>query len=152
MKKLLYILLAITATVSSQILPTNGDSIYYSPKYCDTAGTIEDALNSWAFSGSIQDCFNPSIGMLNALWPNIAIFDTYDCCCKVASTPSLQGSWNGYVGSTCEEYLNSINFLSVTEYAGYKKVDGIYYDIYGRSYKTIPKGVSFMNYNKYFKR
>ena len=152
MKKLLYILLAITATVSSQILPTNGDSIYYSPKYCDTAGTIEDALNSWAFSGSIQDCFNPSIGMLNALWPNIAIFDTYDCCCKVASTPSLQGSWNGYVGSTCEEYLNSINFLSVTEYGGYKKVDGIYYDIYGRSYKTIPKGVSFMNYNKYFKR
>ena len=152
MKKLLYILLAITATVSSQILPTNGDSIYYSPKYCDTAGTIEDALNSWAFSGSIQDCFNPSIGMLNALWPNIAIFDTYDCCCKVASTPSLQGSWNGYVGSTCEEYLNSINFLSVTEYEGYKKVDGVYYDIYGRPYKTIPKGVSFMNYNKYFKR
>ena len=147
MKNLIFLLLISTISIG-QILPTNGDSIYYSPKYCDTAVTIEDALNSWAFSGSIQDCFNPSIEMLNALWPNIAIFDSYDCCCKVASTPSLQGSWNGYVGSTCEEYLNSIDFLSIEEIV--IEQNGIYYDMQGRSYKTIPKGVSFMNYNKYF--
>jgi hypothetical protein len=148
MKNLIFLLLISTISIG-QILPTNGDSIYYGAKYCDTAGSIEDALNSWAFSGSIQDCFNPSIGMLNALWPNIAIFDSYDCCCKVASTPSLQGSWNGYVGSTCEEYLNSIDFLSIEEIV--IEQNGTYYDMQGKAYKTIPRGVSFMNYNKYFK-
>ena len=147
MKNLIFLLLISTISIG-QILPTNADSIYYSPKYCDTSQSIEDALNSWAFSGSIQDCFNPSIGMLNALWPNIAIFDSYDCCCKVASTPSLQGSWNGYVGSACEEYLNSIDFLSIEEIV--IEQNGIYYDMQGRAYKTIPRGVSFMNYNKYF--
>ena len=148
MKNLIFLFLISTIGIG-QILPTNGDSIYYSPKFCNTADSIEDALDSWAFSGSIQDCFNPSIEMLNALWPNLAIFDTYDCCCKVASTPSLQVSWNGFSGSTCEEYLNSIDFLHIEEVV--IEMDGVYYDIYGRAYKTIPRGVSFMNYNRYFK-
>jgi hypothetical protein len=149
MNKLYYIILLISTISIGQILPTNADSIYYSPKYCNTAGSIEEGLNSWFFNGNIGDCMNPSEGILNALWPDLVMFDSYDCCCKVASTPSLQGSWNGYVGSPCEEYLNSIEFLSIEEIV--IEQNGTYYDMQGRAYKTIPRGVSFMNYNKYFK-
>ena len=65
------------------------------------------------------------------------------------STPGLPSSWTGFEGSICEEYLNSIDFLSIEE--NIIEQNGIYYDMQGRAYKTIPKGVSFMNYNKYFK-
>ena len=74
---------------------------------------IEDALDSWAFNGQTQDCFNPSEGMLNALWPALVVKDTYDCCCKVASTPGLPSSWTVFEGSAFEEYLNSIDFLHI---------------------------------------
>tara|TARA_R110000824_G_scaffold114657_4_gene265363 strand:+ start:619 stop:1068 length:450 start_codon:yes stop_codon:yes gene_type:complete len=145
--RILLFILSISTIAFSQI-PENSDSIYYSPKYCDTADSVEQAMNSWIFSSNVGNCINPSEGMLNALWPGLAIFDTYDCCCKVASTPSLPGSWTGFEGSICAEYLNSIDFLSVKE--DVIKVNGIYYDMQGRAYKTIPRGVSFMNYNKYF--
>ena len=149
MNKLYYIILLISTISIGQIIPTDGDSIYYSPKYCDTAGSVEEAMSSWAFSATMQDCFNPSEGMLNALWPALVVKDTYDCCCKVASTPGLPSSWTGFEGSACEEYLNSIDFLHIEEMQ--IEQNGVYYDMQGRAYKTIPRGVSFMNYNKYFK-
>ena len=141
-------LVLFTSLIAYGQIPETSDSIYYSPKFCNTADSIEDALDSWAFNGQTQDCFNPSIGMLNALWPNLDIHDTYDCCCKVASTPGLPGAYNGFEGGACETYLSSIDFLSIEENT--IKVNGIYYDMQGRAYKTIPRGVSFMNYNKYF--
>ena len=56
MKNLIFLLLISTISVG-QIIPETGDSIYYSPKYCDTAGSIEEAMSSWAFSATMQDCF-----------------------------------------------------------------------------------------------
>ena len=147
MKKILFLLLISTISVG-QIIPETGDSIYYSPKFCDSASSAEEAMSSWIFSGIVQDCINPSEGMANALWPNLAVKDTYDCCCKVASTPGLPGAFTGFEGGGCEEYLNSIDFLYIKENT--IKVNGIYYDMQGRAHKTIPRGVSFMNYNKYF--
>ena len=70
--------------------------------------------------------------------------------CKVASTPGMPGSYTNFPGSACEEYLNEIGFIRIKENT-VRELDGLYYDIYGRVYKTIPRGVSFMNYNKYFK-
>ena len=157
MKKLLLLLaLCIMSAANAQILPTNGDSIYYSPKYCDSAGSIEEAMGSWAFSATIQDCFNPSIEMLNALWPNLVVKDTYDCCCKVASSPGLPGSWNGFIGSTCETYLDSLGWSSFEDNLGINedginKFNGIYIDIYGRQYITMPEGLSIKNRKKYYK-
>ena len=87
--KTLFLVLFASLVAYGQIIPTDGDSIYYSPKYCDTAGSVEEAMSSWAFSATMQDCFNPSEGMLNALWPGLVVKDTYDCCCKVASTPRI---------------------------------------------------------------
>ena len=149
-------LVLFTSLIAYGQLPETGDSIYYSPKYCDSAVTIEDALTSWAFSANVSDCFNPSIEMLNALWPNLTVKDTYDCCCKVASSPGMPSSWNGFPGSICESYLDSLGWSGFEDNLGVNEnminqLDGIYYDIYGRAYKTIPRGVSFMNYNKYFK-
>tara|TARA_B100001094_G_scaffold308711_1_gene341638 strand:- start:66 stop:497 length:432 start_codon:yes stop_codon:yes gene_type:complete len=139
-----------TSLLTSQILPTDGDSIYYSPKYCDTADSIEEALNSWLFSGIMQDCINPSEGMLNALWPNIAIKDTYDCCCKVASTPGLPGAFNYFEGSACETYLEGIGFIALGEREIYQ-TGGLYIDIYGRQFIEQPQGLSIMNRKKYYK-
>ena len=146
--RFLFYILTISTVAFGQIIPETGDSIYYSPKYCDTSQSIEDALDSWSFNGNFGDCINPSQAMLDALWPNLALRDSYDCCCKVASTPGLPGSFTGFEGGPCEEYLNSIDFLYIKENT--IKVNGIYYDMQGRAYKTIPRGVSFMNYNKYF--
>ena len=150
MKKLYYILLLISTISVGQILPTDGDSIYYSSKYCDSATSVEEALTSFYWNmANFQDCINPSESMLNAIFGNLQIFDSYECCCKVASTPGMPGSYTNFPGSACEEYLNEIEFLSIQE--NVKEIDGMYYDIYGRRYKTIPRGISFMNYKKYFK-
>ena len=148
MKKLLLDLIAICSIGTAQI-PETSDSIYYSPKYCNTADSIEDALDSWAFNGQTQDCFNPSIGMLNALWPNLDIHDSYDCCCKVASTPGLPGAYNGFEGGACETYLDGIGFVLINE--NNLKLDGIYIDMFGIQYTTPPKGLSIMNRKKYYR-
>lgn len=148
MKSLLFLVLS-TSLITAQI-PETSDSIYYSPKYCDTADSIEQAMDSWIFSGIIQDCINPSEGMLNALWPNIAIKDTYDCCCKVASTPGLPGAYNYFEGSACETYLDMIGFVSLDELQQ-SSFNKIYTDIYGRQYIDQPIGLSIMNRKKFYK-
>jgi len=148
MKSLLFLVLS-TSLITAQI-PETSDSIYYSPKYCDTADSIEQAMDSWIFSGIIQDCINPSEGMLNALWPNIAIKDTYDCCCKVASTPGLPGAYNYFEGSACEAYLDMIGFVSLDELQQ-SSFNKIYTDIYGRQYIDQPIGLSIMNRKKFYK-
>ena len=155
MKKLLLALIAIFSIGAAQ-LPETGDSIYYSPKFCDSADSIEDALDSWAFSAAIQDCFNPSIEMLNALWPGLVVKDTYDCCCKVASSPGLPGAWNGFEGSACETYLDSLGWSSFEDNLGINEDminqwKGIYFDMFGRQYLIQPKGFSIMEGQSYYK-
>ena len=149
MKKLLLLALLAICSIGATQIPETSDSIYYSPKYCNTADSIEDALDSWAFNGQTQDCFNPSIGMLNALWPNLDIHDSYDCCCKVASTPGLPGAYNGFEGGACETYLDGIGFVLINE--NNLKLDGIYIDMFGIQYTTPPKGLSIMNRKKYYR-
>ena len=148
MKNLIFLLLISTISIG-QIIPTDSDSIYYTVKYCNTAETIEDALTSWYFNGNIQDCVNPSLGMLKAIWPNLYTLDSYDCCCKVASTPGLEGAWNGYIGSPCETYLDEIGFIAIDE--NDIKLNGIYIDSFGRQYAIPPKGLSIMNKTKYYR-
>jgi len=149
MKKILLLALIAICSIGATQIPETSDSIYYSPKYCNTADSIEDALDSWAFNGQTQDCFNPSIGMLNALWPNLDIHDSYDCCCKVASTPGLPGAYNGFEGGACETYLDGIGFVLINE--NNLKLDGIYIDMFGIQYTTPPKGLSIMNRKKYYR-
>ena len=149
MKKLLLLALLAICSIGATQIPETSDSIYYSPKYCNTADSIEDALDSWAFNGQTQDCFNPSIGMLNALWPNLDIHDSYDCCCKVASTPGLPGAYNGFEGGACETYLDGIGFVLINE--NNLKLDGMYIDMFGIQYTTPPKGLSIMNRKKYYR-
>jgi hypothetical protein len=139
----------IAISVNAQIIPQTGDSIYYNPKYCNTASTIEDALTSWSFSGNTQDCFNPSQAMLDAIWPQLSVHDTYDCCCKVASTPGLPGAYNGFEGGACETYLDGIGFVLIAEHT--IKESGLYVDIFGRSHTTVPDGISIKNGIKYYK-
>lgn len=157
MKRLLLLaLIAISSIGATQILPETGDSIYYSPKYCDTAGSVEEAMSSWAFSATMQDCFNPSQAMLDALWPLLVVKDTYDCCCKVASTPGLPSSWTGFEGSICESYLDSLGWsgfednLRINEDM-INQWKGIYFDMFGRQYLTQPKGFSIMEGQLYYK-
>ena len=156
MKKLLLLALIAIYSIGAAQLPETGDSIYYSPKFCDSADSIEDALDSWAFSAAIQDCFNPSIEMLNALWPNLVVKDTYDCCCKVASSPGLPSSWNGFPGSTCESYLEMIGWsgfednLKINEDM-INQWKGIYFDMFGRQYLIQPKGFSITGGQLYYR-
>ena len=146
--KTLFLVLFTSLIVYGQI-PETSDSIYYSPKYCDTSESVEDALDSWVFSGNTGDCLNPSEGMLNALWPNLVIYDSYDCCCKVASTPGLPGAWNGFEGNPCETYLDGINFMPLSE--SDINLNGIYIDMFGIQYTIPPKGLSIMNKEKYYR-
>jgi len=157
MKKILLLaLIAICSIGATQILPETGDSIYYNPKYCNTASTIEDALTSWSFSGNTQDCYNPSEAMLNAIWPGLVVHDTYDCCCKVASTPGLPGGLNGYEGGACEAYLDSLGWSGFEDNLGINENminqwKGIYFDMFGRQYLTQPKGFSIIEGQLYYK-
>ena len=157
MKQLLFLVLfTFLSTLSAQILPETGDSIYYNPKYCNTASTIEDALTSWSFSGNTQDCYNPSEAMLNAIWPGLVVHDTYDCCCKVASTPGLPGAYNGFEGGACEAYLDSLGWSGFEDSLGMNEDminqwKGIYFDMFGRQYLVQPKGFSIMDGRSYYK-
>ena len=156
MRTLFSILLSFLFTLSFSQIPEDGDSIYYSPKFCNTADSIEDALTSWAFNGQTGNCYNPSIEMLNALFPGLYILDTYDCCCKVASSPGLEGSWNGFLGGACEAYLDSIGWSSFEDNLAMdeniiNQLNGIYIDMYGRQYTIQPKGLSVMNKKKYYR-
>jgi cellobiose phosphorylase len=159
MKKLLLLFTFISTTLFAQP-PLTADSIYWSGKYCNTAQTIEDCTNSWIFSGNWNDCIQPSEAFCNAIMPEAVIFDTYECCCQVASAPGSESAWNGFFGGACQEYLDSIGFIyDDPEYVNWtsieeniiNKFNGIYIDIYGRMYVEQPNGLSILNRKKYFK-
>ena len=158
MKKLLLLFTIISATLFAQP-PLTADSIYWSVKYCDTSQSVEDCTNSWIWHGGIADCIQPSIEFCTAVWPGMWMTDTYECCCQTASMPGSENGWNGFIGSPCETYLDSIGFIhNDPDYVNWTSLDenklnlnGIYIDIYGRMYINQPNGLSILNKKKYFK-
>ena len=146
-------------------MPNTADSVYWSSKYCDTGNTYEEYLTQWTWNGNVQDCIQPSEGMVNAFYNektgNVLLYllDSYDCCCKVASLPGSTSVWNFFMGSSCQEYLDSIGFIyndpdfinwtSVNE--DVLELNGIYIDPFGRQYTTPPKGLSIKNKTKYYR-
>jgi len=159
MKKLLLLFTFISATLFAQP-PLTADSIYWTPKYCDTTQSIEDCTNSWIFNGNVGDCIQPSIEFCTAVWPGMWMTDTYECCCQVASLPGSESSWNGFIGSPCQVYLDSIGFIyNDPEYVNWvfleenilKLGDDIYIDIFGRIFKHAPSGLYIKHNKKYLK-
>ena len=150
MKNLLFLVLFAFLSILSAQIPIDGDSIYYSAKYCNTAETIEDCTNSWIWNVNVGDCIQPSQLFCEGTFPGVWILDTYECCCKVASTPGMESSWTGFDGSLCESYLYDVGFLLVIENE-LNPFDGIYVDIFGREYTTQPKGLSIKNRRTYYK-
>ena len=156
MKNLILVLFTITLGFAQP--PVSADSIYWDVKYCDTAATLEDCTTSWIWNGNMSDCIQPSIEFCTAAWPGMWITDTYECCCQVASLPGSESAWNGFFGSNCQTYLDSIGFVyddpSVINWTSLDediKLDGIYIDPYGRHYIMPPKGLSVMNKKKYYR-
>jgi hypothetical protein len=152
MKNLFLVLFTLLSTLTFSQIPETADSIYWTGKYCNTAQTIEEALDQYIWNGNVNDCIQPSQGMLDALWPALWLTDSYECCCQVASLPGSNGAMTGFWESPCQEYLDSINFyyMTVDENTS-NKLDGIYIDMYGRQYINQPKGLSVMNGKKYYK-
>ena len=156
MKQLLLLVLFTFLSILSAQIPETSDSIYYSPKYCDTAeNTLEAHLTQWTWNGNAMDCIQPSISFATAFYNeetgNVSLYllDTYECCCQVASTPGSPGAWTFFEGSPCEDYLEEIGFISLNE--SDIELDGIYIDMFGRQYIAPPKGLSIMNRNKYYR-
>tara|TARA_R110002020_G_scaffold34579_5_gene105040 strand:+ start:665 stop:1123 length:459 start_codon:yes stop_codon:yes gene_type:complete len=149
--RILIPILLITSFVFGQV-PETGDSIYWSAKYCDTSQSVEDCSNSWVWHAGIGDCIQPSIEFCTAVWPGIWITDTYECCCQVAALPGSDSSWTSFFGSPCQEYLDSINFhyLTLGEYM-YKRIKGVYVDVFGRMFNDPPKGMYIKDGVKYLK-
>ncbi len=91
---------------------------------------------------------------------SLVLLDTYECCCQVASAPGSESAWNGFFGSNCQTYLDSIGFIyDDPEYVNWTSIEeniinefnGVYIDIYGRMYIEQPNGLSILNRKKYFK-
>ena len=165
MKKILILLLAIASIVFSQ-MPVTADSIYWTPKYCDTAeSTFEAHLVQWTWNGNVGDCIQPSEAMANAFYNEktgevgLWLVDTYQCCCEVASMPGSEAVWNFFMGSPCQTYLDSIGFIyNDPNYVNWTSIDeddinleGIYIDQFGRQYTIPPKGLSVKNKVKYYR-
>ncbi len=153
--KHLFLLVLSTSLLTAQI-PETSDSIYYSPKYCNTAeSTFEAHLTQWTWNGNVGDCIQPSEPFANAFYDEetgevlLYLLDTYECCCQVASTPGSPGAWTFFEGSPCEEYLDEIGFTSIDE--DDIELDGIYIDPFGRQYTIPPKGLSVKNKQKYYR-
>ena len=97
--------------------------------------------------------------MCDALWPAIWIFDSYDCCCKVASLPGDESVWNGFMNSDCPAYLDSIGFIyNDPDYVNWTSIDegdlelnGFYIDMYGIYHTVPPKGLSVKDKTKYIR-
>ena len=68
MRNLFLVLFTFLSILSAQI-PETSDSIYYSPKYCDTAeNTLEAHLTQWTWNGNAMDCIQPSISFATAFY------------------------------------------------------------------------------------
>jgi hypothetical protein len=151
MKNLILILFTFLLTSVYSQIPETSDSIYWSGKYCNTAYTIEDALDQWIWNANVNDCIQPSQGMLDALWPAIWLSDEYECCCQIASLPGSNAAMTGFWESPCQEYLDGIGFYYMTVDENNIDLNGVYIDMYGIQYVTPPKGLSVMNKQKYLR-
>ena len=152
MNKLLFIILfSFSFNLFAQI-PETEDSIYWSGNYCDTAETIEEALNQWIWSSDVNDCVQPNLKDIENLWIALWLSDTYECCCEIASLPGSNAAMTGFWESNCQDYLDNINFnyMSIDD-NNINKLDVIYIDMYGIQHITPPKGLSIMNKQKYFR-
>ena len=149
-KLLIFISLLITFNIYSQI-PETSDSIYWSGNYCDTAETIEEALNQWIWNSDVNDCIQPNLKDIENLWIALWLSDTYECCCEIASLPGSNAAMTGFWESDCKDYLDSINFNYMSIKDDINILNGIYIDMYGIQHTTPPKGLSIMNKQKYFR-
>ena len=157
----LFILIFLIVTNCFGQIPETADSIYYSAKYCNTSETVEDCYEAYTYNANIGCYLAGTYGtaLCDALFPEIWIYDSYDCCCKVASAPGSESTWTGFMDSDCPAYLDSIGFIyNDPDYINWTSLDenelildGIYIDMYGRQHITPPKGLSIKNKKKYFK-
>ena len=161
MKNLLLVLFTLLLTSAFAQVPNTADSIYWAVKFCDTSETVEDCYESYTYNANLGCYMAGTYGtnMCDALWPAIWIFDSYDCCCKVASLPGSEGVWTGFMDSDCPAYLDSIGFIyNDPDFVNWTSLDvldlglkGIYIDMYGRLYITPPKGLSVKDKQKYIR-
>ena len=149
MKKILFILSLIVSIATSQNPGEIG--------YCHSPETIEDCYTMWIWSEytiyslGYGDCVQVPSNLCDYYWPNVLemdydgwimyIQDTYECCCQNA----LAAGEYYYEGSPCE----SITSLSLEE--NQLKINNLFYDLFGRSFKDQPKGFSFKDGLKYYK-
>ena len=161
MKKLLLLFTFINFLAFSQ-MPETADSIYWTPKYCNTSETLEDCYEAYTFNGNIGDCYiagTYGTAMCDQLFPGIWLMDSYDCCCKVASLPGSEAVWTGFMDSDCPAYLDSIGFIyNDPDYINWTSLDeddlklnGIYIDMYGIYHTIPPKGLSVKDKTKYIR-
>ena len=142
-------------------MPETADSIYWTPKFCNTSETVEDCYEAWTYNANIGCYIAGTYGtaMCDQLWPSIWLMDSYDCCCKVASLPGSEAVWTGFMDSDCPAYLDSIGFIyNDPDFVNWTSIDedilelnGIYIDPFGRQYTIPPKGLSVMNRKKYYR-
>ena len=161
MKNLFLVLFTLLLTSAFAQMPNTADSIYWTPKFCNTSETVEDCYEAYTYNANIGCYMAGTYGtaMCDQLFPEIWLFDSYDCCCKVASTPGVVGAWTFFYGSPCQSYLDSIGFIY--DDPGYVnsvmldeidlELNGIYIDMYGRQYIAPPKGISIMNRKTYIR-
>ena len=162
MRNLFLVLFTLLLTSAFAQVPNTADSIYWSVKFCDTSETVEDCYESSYTYNSNLGCYMAGTygpGMCEALWPAMWIFDSYDCCCKVASLPGSEAVWTGFMDSDCPAYLDSIGFIyNDPDFVNWTslseidlELDGIYIDMLGIQYTIPPKGLSIMNKTKYIR-
>ena len=165
MKNLFLVLFTLLLTSAFAQMPETADSVYWSPKYCNTATEYEEYLTQWIWNGNVMDCIQPSQGMIDAFYDeesdtvSLWLLDTYECCCQVSSMPGIMIAWNFWYGSPCQSYLDSIGFIyDDPNYINWTsldennlKLEGIYIDMYGRQHITPPIGLSIMNKKTYFR-
>ena len=92
MKKILLLTLIAISSIGLSQMPETADSIYWSVKFCDTSETVEDCYEAYTYNANLGCYMAGTYGtnMCDALWPSIWLFDSYDCCCKVASLPGSE--------------------------------------------------------------
>ena len=166
MKNLILVLFTFLLTSAFAQPPLTADSVYWTPKYCDSAeNTLEAHMNQWTWNGNIQDCIQPSEAFANAFYNeetgevSLYLLDTYECCCQVASLPGSTSTWTFFMGSPCQTYLDSIGFVyNDPDFVNWTSIDeddiklnGVYIDPFGRHYTIPPKGLSVMNRKKYYR-
>ena len=158
--KNLSILVLFASLLTYGQMPETADSIYWTPKFCNTSETVEDCYEAYTYNANIGCYMAGTYGteMCDALFPEIWLFDSYDCCCKVASLPGAPGVWNGFMDSDCPAYLDSIGFIyNDPDYINWTSLDendilnGFYIDMYGIYHTIPPKGLSVKDKTKYIR-